>query len=1238
MRFLVLLLFISQCSKIVGQINLVPNSGFETYTSCPTAGGQWNCCSNWNNVNMNPGAGSWGTPDYFNTCGTGGTAPPATFAGTCNPHLGNSMMALVLYNVPYPQYREYLSVPLISPMQPGNTYTLSFWLTNGTGIKSPWTIKNIGVNFSASPLSQTGWGIITATPQCEILSNIIATTWTQYTFTIVPTSTWNYLTLGAFRIDALNNPTMSFPNPGGAPSSYANYFVDDVQVLYNNCLITPTISIASTSLNKCSAGSPLTLTATGANNYTWTPSTTLSSQTGSLVTANPSLTTIYNVTGSTGSCVGTNSIQITVIPTPTILINSSQSNICFGQIATLSANGATSYTWMPGNFTGNTLTVSPLTSTVYTVTGLNGASCVSTSTLSVQVNPNPTLVISASAQTICAGGSATLSALGAGSYLWLPGFFNSTSVVVTPSATTNYSLAGSNAFGCTSNTNVLITVEQLPNLILSPLGATACIGSQVTFSATGANTYTWYPGNMSGSVVLVNTPSINTVYTVVAKSNFGCSNSANLNLTVVANPTVTAILSPSNICAGTTVTLSSFGATTYSWFPSNLSGPTVTVNPGATTIYTVVGNTNGCSSSATTQVNNAINPVIFSSGNINCTNVNTQLQVSSNSSTYNIVWSGPGIIGSTSNSFITVNAPGIYSVLVTDPFNSCTGIATVSVSSSIGPLNFSITPSSTVACYPGPSINLLINSAANYTWTSLAPLSSSVGPVVSTNPSVTTTYYVSGVLGVCSGSAAVTISVNSTPNIVVIASRSIVCSGSSLNLSASGAGIYFWTPGNLAGSSVNVSPMVNTTYTVVGANGNCLSQSQINVTITPNPSLTASASASVICAGTTLSVQAFGATSYTWLPGNLSNSLQIINPLASVVYTVVGANVQGCSTIVTLPVFVEPTYSLQGASSNQTICAGESLTMSVTGGTNYTWLPINQTASIVVVSPGTSITYSVYAGNKTCSNLIQFPVTVNNCNGTILGLSNFAENPQMTQGSFYKINFTVQVANTSKSDLIKVSLINDLKRTFPYPCDFSFLSRPRIISNNSALVINDEFDGISNLDLTSELSSTLKANKVDTIVYSLLLEPKGFYGLTKNTVIANASQLNGILVSDSSNNGFLWDPDLDGNPGNNNIPSPIQIELLDLFIPQGFSPNDDGINDVFEIKGLNGRELNITVYNRWGNKVFEKEGYSNNWDGRTNVSGLKIGNNKLPQGTYYYVVQFVSGNKETYSGFIVLQY
>jgi gliding motility-associated-like protein len=85
----------------------------------------------------------------------------------------------------------------------------------------------------------------------------------------------------------------------------------------------------------------------------------------------------------------------------------------------------------------------------------------------------------------------------------------------------------------------------------------------------------------------------------------------------------------------------------------------------------------------------------------------------------------------------------------------------------------------------------------------------------------------------------------------------------------------------------------------------------------------------------------------------------------------------------------------------------------------------------------------------------------------------------------------------------------------------------------------------------------------------------------------------------------------------------IQIEVIlcdtGLFVPEGFSPNGDGVNDVYVISGTKGRKVAIRIFNRWGNLVFESNDYQNTWDG-TSSSGLSLGT-ELTEGTYYYLLE-----------------
>jgi gliding motility-associated-like protein len=126
-------------------------------------------------------------------------------------------------------------------------------------------------------------------------------------------------------------------------------------------------------------------------------------------------------------------------------------------------------------------------------------------------------------------------------------------------------------------------------------------------------------------------------------------------------------------------------------------------------------------------------------------------------------------------------------------------------------------------------------------------------------------------------------------------------------------------------------------------------------------------------------------------------------------------------------------------------------------------------------------------------------------------------------------------------------------------------------------------------------------------------------------------------VSDSSNSGFKWDPDKDGDPTNNNDPTIVELAPITLFVPDAFSPDDDGYYDEWIIKGLQGRSAALTVFNRWGNKVFQTSGTELKWNGYPNTGPL-LGRDKVPPATYYYVLEFSDGKTDAQRGFVIVNY
>ena len=98
----------------------------------------------------------------------------------------------------------------------------------------------------------------------------------------------------------------------------------------------------------------------------------------------------------------------------------------------------------------------------------------------------------------------------------------------------------------------------------------------------------------------------------------------------------------------------------------------------------------------------------------------------------------------------------------------------------------------------------------------------------------------------------------------------------------------------------------------------------------------------------------------------------------------------------------------------------------------------------------------------------------------------------------------------------------------------------------------------------------------------------------------------------------------------------IELVFQELFIPNSFSPNGDGINDLFVISGIDAfPDHRLIVYNRWEQKVYETKNYQNDWDGAPNMS---YGDNSklLPEGVYFYFFEESEGG-ELHKGFIYIK-
>jgi hypothetical protein len=269
---------------------------------------------------------------------------------------------------------------------------------------------------------------------------------------------------------------------------------------------------------------------------------------------------------------------VNVLPAPVLSVNSG--TVCAGETFVLVPSGATTYTFSSGN-----ATVTPLSNTVYSVSGTDGNGCISSVTGSVNVLPTP--VLSVNSGTVCAGETFVLAPSGATTYTFSSG---SATVNLQSSGLINVSGTGTN--GCVGSATSTLTVHQLP--IVSVNSGSICNGTVFTILPTGASTYTF----SNGTNVVSPAPG-NYTYTVTGTDLNGCiSPPATSSLTVNANPSLSILNANATICQGESLLLTASGANTYTWNDGSNSSAN-NVSPQATAVFSVTGiSSEGCSATA----------------------------------------------------------------------------------------------------------------------------------------------------------------------------------------------------------------------------------------------------------------------------------------------------------------------------------------------------------------------------------------------------------------------------------------------------------------------------------------------------------------------------------------------------------------------------------------------------------------------------------------------------------------
>jgi gliding motility-associated-like protein len=701
---------------------------------------------------------------------------------------------------------------------------------------------------------------------------------------------------------SLSDPTIINPlaTPGGT-TTYTLSVTDGI-----GCVGSDTVTLAASTITASAGanvsiclGSSTVLTATGGSFYSWSPAIGLSNPAIANPVASPTATTTYTVTANQGLCTATSLVTVTVNPLP-LVDGGAAPPICNGASENLSATGALSYVWSPGVTLSSTIISNPIssptTTTTYTVIGTDGNGCSASDSITVIVNPLPTIDAGASIS-ICPGTNTTLNATGGISYLWSPsGSLDNPAIsnpIASPTSITTYTVVGTDASGCSSSDVVSISLSGI--IVTASTSSTSiCTGSSTSLSALGATSYSWSPSGTLSSSTLANpiaSPTSSTTYTVVGTSSSGCLDTAFVTVNVNSLPVIT--VGPSDtICVGSTTSLSASGAVGYAWSPAgSLSGATTATpvsSAAGTTTYTVVGtDINGCSStnSVTVTVNSLPVATATSSASSACVGSPVTL-AASGGGTYSWLPSSSLSSSTVSNPTATPSSTTTYTVTVASAAG-CT--ATSSVTLTINPIPVATTSADVVICN-GASTVITATGGGTYFWSPSAGLSSTVSATPSATPISTTTYTVVVSNGSCNNTATVTVTVNSTLSMTTPSSTNSTCGNADGTIMAGavtggGAPFTYSLNGGISQSSTTFIGLSSGTYTLtVTDNAGCT----FNQTVVVNSvlgviaSFTASPSSGTSPLTVTLSNSSNGASDYLWDFGNGTSSI-LTNP--SVVYT-----------------------------------------------------------------------------------------------------------------------------------------------------------------------------------------------------------------------------------------------------------------------------------------------------------------------------------------------------------------
>lgn len=887
----------------------------------------------------------------------------------------------------------------------------------------------------------------------------------------------------------------------------------------------------------------------------------------------------------------------------------------------------------------------------------------------------PTLTITSSASSICPPQTTQLTASvtnGCGSppftYSWTPATGLSCTTcsnpIASPAVTTTYSCTVSDTkLGCWSVTSAItVVVSTIPPTVgvITATPTTMCSGNSATLSmSTYSGSLQWQSGpsssgpwtNIAGataSMIVTPTLAANTCYQALVTGCGSTLTSNNVCITVNPSPTVT-VNSPS-ICAGQTANLTANGAASYVWSAGATStGPnTADASPMTTTSYTVTGTTAGCTGTAVATV--SVNPLPVPTSTNNspvCTGGIINIG-SSGGGTYS--WTGPASFSSTlQNPNITPAAlthSGMY--IVTVNLAGCTATAQTNVTV--------FTPTATAAntgpyC-AGATVQLSSSAGAGYTWSGPGFSSSVQNPnIPNAQATASGVYTVVINLGSCTANATTSVTVNALPT-PLASNNTPICIQNPINFTGGGGTNYVWAgPGF---SSTQQSPTIpvsamthNGTYTltVTDAN-NCTNTITTLVTINAQPIV--SASGATVCQTANTGIISSGGTTYSWTgPGGYTSSLQNPTfpnavPANSGVYTVLITDANTCTNTAVANLLVHPS-PVPNITTNSPICIDHVLSLNGTGGIIYSWSGPNgffssaQSPTIMANTTGYTGTYGLTVTDangctaSTTASAVVNPIpniniTADKINACPPLCSQFSFNSTSAVQSFEwslgngvsGTGNTAQTCYNTQGTYTINAVVNDI-----YGCNNSTTFTVEVYPKPIA---DFNFAPIKPIEMIEEVTFTDASHNAVIATWNwYFMNTAQYTSVQQNPTFMyeHAGEYPVALIV-KSDKGCL----------DTIIQKIVVGEDYGIYVPNAFTPNADGFNDVFQPKGFGIVKYELNIFDRWGEKVFHTKVFEEGWNGTFQGRNNKI----IEEGTYTWLINLtnVYGKSHELKGHVTL--